>query len=201
MFTEILTLTNETAMVYFERATKDISLNIGNCCLRPKHLIQIAHCYPSCSCFNYLGVMWWRTLWSWRPKMQITNRRRGCGSFCCMFKDILIMIIVSVIIGIRHHSSHQPYHHQHQGLYFSSFFQDWFYFLFPAQKNAQLDLDEHILLHDCCALWVWTKKKLGDIFPSSVVDQHQELFEQGFLGTRWGYFSYHWELRVFFMWI
>ena len=51
--------------------------------------------------------------------MQITNRRRGCGSFCCMFKDILIMIIVSVIIGIRHHSSHQPYHHQHQGLHFS----------------------------------------------------------------------------------
>ncbi|CAK8998217.1 unnamed protein product [Durusdinium trenchii] len=54
---------------------------------------------------------------------------------------------------------------------------------FKAKKMNQLDLDGQILLHDCCVLWIWVKNKMQDMFPQSVIDQHDEFFRQGLLDS------------------
>jgi len=55
----------------------------------------------------------------------------------------------------------------------------------PAQKQAQLDLESHILLHDCCVLWLFVQSKMVEIFPGEVVQHHYQLFQQGTFGKQW----------------
>ena len=50
------------------------------------------------------------------------------------------------------------------------------------QKQQQMDLESHIMLHDVACLWVWLLPKLSSTFPGEVVDRHIELFFKGFLG-------------------
>ena len=61
-----------------------------------------------------------------------------------------------------------------------------------GQKQAQLDIDGHMLLHDCCVLWIWIKNKMVDLFPGEVLQQHDAWFEQGFLG----YWLLHARLQI-----
>ena len=50
------------------------------------------------------------------------------------------------------------------------------------QKQAQLDEDGHVLLHDVTLLWIWVKDKMGTMFPADVVDKHEEMFFNELLG-------------------
>lgn len=50
------------------------------------------------------------------------------------------------------------------------------------QKNAQLDDEGQLLLHDVCCLWHWLVPKLQHAFPTPVVEKHTSLFMRGSLG-------------------
>ena len=50
-----------------------------------------------------------------------------------------------------------------------------------SQKNAQLDEDGQLLLHDLCCLWHWLLPKLHEAFPKAVVDKHEAMFFRGIL--------------------
>lgn len=49
----------------------------------------------------------------------------------------------------------------------------------PLQKTAQLELDGHITLHDCCALWIYIKKKMDTLFAGDIIDRHVAMFHDG----------------------
>ena len=51
-----------------------------------------------------------------------------------------------------------------------------------GQKQAQMDEEGHVGLHDVVCLWIWLKKKLEDSFPSSLVEKYEALFLKGTLG-------------------
>ena len=55
---------------------------------------------------------------------------------------------------------------------------------FAPQKQAQMDEESHVNLHDVVCLWIWLKKKMVDAFPSSVVDKYDSLFHKGFLAIQ-----------------
>ena len=60
----------------------------------------------------------------------------------------------------------------------------------PPEKNAQLDDDGQLLLHDVVCLWNWMRPKLKSQFPGAVLQRHEELFMRGPLGEkkRWFHF-------------
>eukprot|EP00435_Cladocopium_sp_Y103_P069260 s569_g33.t1 len=52
-----------------------------------------------------------------------------------------------------------------------------------TKKNAQLDDEGQLALHDICCLWHWLVPKMQHVFPTPVVEKHQSLFMRGALDT------------------
>ena len=58
-----------------------------------------------------------------------------------------------------------------------------FGFASTLKKQAQLNEEGHLLLHDVTCLWLWVRAKLNHQFPADVITKHDELFMNGSLAS------------------
>ena len=58
--------------------------------------------------------------------------------------------------------------------------------IIPAspQKNAQLDEESQLLLHDITCLWHWLKPKMESAFPATVIQKFDDMFFRGTLSMQ-----------------
>ena len=52
------------------------------------------------------------------------------------------------------------------------------------QKNAQLDEESQLLLHDVTCLWHWLRPKMESAFPAPVIAKHDAMFQRGTLSMK-----------------